>query len=499
MSFDYSKVDLKGMIDRAYEQMDDLQRPGPALARKSKAVIFDVWMGVGKTFMGLTSGLMFAPQTWIIICSKNAIPTWIYQIKEWFPEMGSDENFVIVRGDKHNREFWYDQSKTANGPLFYLTSAGSFIRDIDYLIKNRIKFDVISLDEPQKFGLRNKKSAFYKAVKALADKRYYPRKLLNIMTGSLTRKGTEHLWTYLNLVDPQVFSSYWRFVHTYNYVVTGPFGKVIGAPRNQEGLAIATSPYIYRVSEEQANASLPPIRRIKLPTEMEQPLADAYSTMAEEAWMMMPETEELFSAGTVIAQTLKLRQLLVCPEAFDKSLGVSPLLDVCIDKMEEYNEFSNWRHNLVFTPFININDTDVLGNYRTHLSNRLDMSPERILVLKGGISAEELHDVEERFRKDPDTLILCSLLYAQSFNLESALNIYFPHFSWSEDDNKQAEARGRRKTSDRSRTIGSYYAHIPHSITEDVFNVVALTSRNNTMTYSQFQAMRERLKKGLNP
>lgn len=486
MAFDYSTVDLEAILQRAYSQMSEFQRGGVGKARTKGRVLFNVWMGVGKTFMALTAGLCYKPQTWLIIGSKNSITTWKTQIKLWFPEFGDDELFQIVRGTATERQQQWKQPA-----LFYATTAASFIRDVEWLATKKVKFDVISGDEFHKWGLRNHKSQGFKAVKLIIKliERHFTVKLINLMTGTWTSKGPPQQWPALNILAPREFRSYWQHVSTYCILVKGPFGTEVVGPKNTEGLAIVTSPYVYTVTEEMAKSELPPLQRMRLEAELPPKLAKHYLTMLNELYIEHDDT--VTSVSTILASYMKLRQLICCPAMIDPSLGVGPAIEIVADKILDSDEVPNWRHNLVFTPFI-----PSIPIFRSYLADQLKMPERKILVLKGGIESEELEAVEEEFRRDKDTMILSSVKYGQSWNAETALNCYFPHFEWDQDENKQCEGRSRRKDGKQTH-IGAYYVNIQGTITEDMLEVLNRKVHNNNITYQDFERIRQKIRRRL--
>lgn len=504
MAFDYSTIDLEGMLARAYSQMDDLQRPGVSKAKKSGRVIFDMYMGTGKTFTALTSGLCFMPQRWIIICSKNAINAFRQEVKKWFPEMGADENFKIVRGTKAEREALYKSSG-----LFFATTGASFIRDLDFLVDNRIAFDVITIDEADKVGLRNHKSKTFKSIKELCGPKQYQahRKrlerinrwtnfnrdkvsLINICTGTLAKRGIPQMFGYLHLMDPKLFSSYWKFLSTFMNVIDGPFGKQAISPRNTGAFAEVTWPYIHRITEKDSKDVLPPIRRIKLPYELSKRSMELYEQMAEELFFLIPESEGdiIQTASTTLTKSIRLRQLLCCPAIIDPVLGPGEAIEACADKILEDSEDPQHTHNLIFTPFL-----PSIPIFKDYLSERLSLSPNKIYTMQGGMEPEEVQEVEQRFRTTPDSMVICSTMFAQSFNLETARNCYHPHFDWDDDKNKQAEGRARRKTSDTSRTIMSYYCHVPGTLTDIMFDIITQNANMNHFSFRDIQRLRDTL------
>jgi SNF2 family DNA or RNA helicase len=503
MAFDYSTIDLEGMLARAHSQMDELQRPGVAKAKKSGRCIFDMYMGTGKTFTALTAGLCFKPQRWLIICSKNAINAFRQEIKKWFPELGDDALFQIVRGTKAEREKAYKSSG-----LFFATTGASFLRDLAFLVENDIAFDVVTIDEADKVGLRNHRTKTFAGVKHLISSKFYERhmkrlkrigklkdyrdkvSLVNICTGTLTSKGVPQLFGYLHLMDPKLFSSYWKFIGTFMVVVDGPFGRQPIVPRNTEALAQATYPYIHRISEQDAKDVLPPLRRIRLPFELSPRIKDLYNQMAEELFFLIPESSDnpVQAVSSTLAQSIRLRQLLCCPAIVDPSLGPGDAIEACADKILEDAEDPEFTHNVVFTPFL-----PSIPIFKDYLSDRLSLKPSQIITMQGGMEPEEVQECELQFRKDQKSMVICSTLYGQSFNLETGRNVYHPHFDWNQDSNKQAESRVRRKTSNRDRTVMSYYAYVPNTVAETVLDVLNANNRTNNITYQDFHRIRQQL------
>lgn len=506
MAFDYSTVDLEAILKRSYDAMDELQRPGVAKARKSGRIIFDMVMGTGKTFAALTSGFCFKPQRWVIICSKNAVNAFVQEIHKWYPEFAG--SIKLVRGTAAERHAAYKTSS-----LFFITTGASFLRDLDFLVTEKIAFDVITIDEADKVGLRNHKSKTYAAIEDITKDKHYQAhikrvqklgakiehlrskvSLVNICTGTLTSKGVPQLFGYLHLMDPKLFSSYWKFIHTFMHVVDGPFGKEFTIPRNTEALAQCTYPYIHRVTEKDAAEHLPPLRRIRLPFEMPKKVADLYNMMAEELYFHFESHQgmELQAVSSTLAQSIKLRQLLCCPAIIDPALGHGSCIEAIAEKILENSEDANFTHNVVFTPFL-----ASIQPFKAYLSEALKLDPNLIYTMQGGMEAEEVQDIEIKFRKNPKSLIVCSTMFAASFNLESGLNCYHAHFSWNQDDNRQAEGRIRRKTSNKERTVMSYYAYVPNTVSEAVLEVMNQNTTMNNITYQDFQRIRDSLKRRL--
>lgn len=482
MSFDYSKVNMREILDRCYEAMDPIQRSAVSHSKTFKHTIFDIWLGVGKTFTALTAGLLFKPQRMLIICSrKNALTVWRSEVEKWFPEFADSTYWNRIKGTADQRHKAWKKDA-----LFYITTGGSFLADHEWLMQNKIKFQVIVIDEPHRMGLRNRKSAGFKAVKAYTDPKYQPLSFIGMTTGTLTSKGNPQMWSYLHILDRQKFSSYWQFVDRYNIIVNGVFGREIIRPKNGEGLAQLTAPYIFRFSKEEASKILPPLRRIRLYTELEDNVLDAYKSMAKDLYIELEN--ELLTTATVMSSYIKLRQLVCCPAIIDPSFGVGSAIEAVADKILENDEDPRYLHNIIFTPFL-----PSIPLFKDYLSEVLSVKPNKILTLQGGIEPEELKAVEDQFRKDPETMIISSLMFGESWNAETARAVYFPHFDWDQDNNEQAEGRARRKTSDISWTILAYYVCVKYSVTEDMMDLLNIKTQNTKLTYQDFARVRNRL------
>lgn len=486
MAFDYSTVDLAAILQRCYEQANPPQREAVAKARTSGRVIFDAKMGLGKTFAGLISALCYKPQHILIIGSKNSLAGWHRQIKKWIPEFSDPSLYIVVRGTPYERQALY---RTPG--LFYVTTAGSFIRDADWLLTRKPKFDVIIVDEPQKHGYRNRKSAGFKQTKALLmhlEKIKQNVRLIFMCSGTWQTKMPNQQWAVLHLLNRKTFSSFHKFQAMFHHTVKGPFGVEVGGPKNTLGLAQITYPYVCHVTEEEANKYLPPLKRQRITIDLPDNLRTPYETMKEELYWEFENGEQIESVATILAAYTRLRQLINCPATFDPKWGVGPAIEAVVDKIRENDEHPHWKHNLIFSPFI-----PAIPIFKDYLCDVLNIKPQKVLIFKGGLEIEELAALEEEFRRDPQTLGLASLKYSQAWNAETCLNMYFPHFDWDQTENEQAEGRGRR-TDGVQKNINAYYVNILSTITEHMFDIMNLKKLHVNLTYQHVAFLKESLR-----
>lgn len=490
MAYDYSQIDIDVVLKRTYDALDDEQRSMVGKGRASGYLAVGAWMGTGKTVVSLTTVLCFKPQVVMIICPKNAISTFRNEIQKWYPELSS---LVVVGGSEGERWSKWGQAKTSKGPLFYITTGGAFMRDFTWLVQQKIFPDAIITDESKRLGFSNHKSKTWKLFKSYVYD-YKRPKIIVQLAGKLTSKGPQQIWPYLHIADRKVFRGFWPFINTFHLVFPGAFGREIGPPQNTEAFAQAISPYVSIITKKQADKGLPPMRRQKLYAQMDPLVIDMYNSMAKELYMSLPDGRVDFVSNPLAAMA-RLRKLICCPKIIDPNLPYGGAIEAVVEKMLEDKEDSedpNWYHNIVYTPFL-----ESIPHFRQYLSQSLNRSLDSIMVLQGGDSADYINAVETRFRADQKTMILCSLMFAQSFNLETCQNVYFPHFDWDPEINEQAEARGRRRTSRKDRIFNAFYVEIEGSITADIFERMSDKERVNNLTFAAVERLKERLRTGI--
>lgn len=476
---DYDSRDMRAIFQRIHDAMSTSQREAVGVFRQSQAMLLAAWMGLGKTLVSLTCMLTLKPTRVLIICNKNAVATWENEFRKWYPELYSPEQFKFVDGDAYDRQsLWRTRAQ------FHICLPQIIQRDYEFLVQNKLDyFDFIIIDEAHKLGLRNRKTKTFQIVKWIREH----AKGIIINTGTPTRKGPPQLWGYLHILARRKFTSYWTFINKYCIIHKGIFGQEVIGVQNTEQLKEEIKPYIYVVDEKKASLELPPLRRILLPAEFDVQTAKLYRSMADSLYMELDDRIE-FSLS-VMASYIKLRQLICCPQIIDPFLSVGCAISSICEKIQENEDYEGYKHNIIATPFI-----PSIEPFKKYMASTLKMAPSDIMVLKGGDDPTHVNKVEEIFRKNKETAVICSVMFSQSFNLETALSVYFAHFDWDVDNNKQTESRARRKSSDMNRTLMSYYVDVKGTITKDMFAIIDSNLAINNMTYKHFSTIKESLK-----
>ncbi|HMC88825.1 MAG TPA: DEAD/DEAH box helicase [Gemmataceae bacterium] len=147
-------------------------------------------MGLGKTVQSILAlRLLFQAgliQRALLVCPKPLVHNWSRELRTW----ADDLPFEIIGGDTEvRRTGWL----VSNCPL-KLVNYELLTRDADYLADERMRFDVVILDEAQR--IKNRESKTSRAVRRLQRSRSWA------LTGTPVENRSEDLINLFAFVDP---------------------------------------------------------------------------------------------------------------------------------------------------------------------------------------------------------------------------------------------------------------------------------------------------------
>ncbi len=421
-------------------------------------------MGMGKTPVGLEWMDRMNPSSVLIVCTKRAMIGWLRMMKNWFP--GWRQKFAVIVGLDRNKR----HALWAKDYSFVITTYNFFQRDIKHI--KRRNYQCIIFDEAHKF-LRNRDNKTFKIYQE-----FVPLYLL-IITGSPSSKGVQHFWTYLNMINPRLFKSYWRFIYTFCVVEDNGYGKTITGQKNVEAFQSQLRQHFILV--QKSDVGVVKKRRQFIDCVMTKPQKEAYLQLQMESLLEISplvneagELEQQFiTAINPMTVCLRLRQILCCPAMLDPKLGLGGALTTVLEELLDMDYED--RHCVIFTPFreaaLIIADQVVAWNLRPTAH-----------IFMGGLSMEELESQLDDWRKTKG-IAVCTIKYAESFDMETCDKGFFVGYEWDPYENYQAEDRVDRRNNTNS-AIRMFYARTLGSYDEDMMDALVHKAKNLNEIYS---------------
>lgn len=268
------------------------------LVKLRKAVLGDV-CGLGKTATAIiASELSRWHERTLILCPNSLKHWWASQIECW----SSDRHQVYVV-DSQSRGGAFESFRFTQGWLivnYELTFRSPQLEDI--------LFDWIICDEAHR--MKNRKTKTFQAVKKLRCRR------MALLTGTPYGNDPSELWSLLNLLGPERYTSFWRFYEMYvDYTEDYWGGRKIRGVRNAELLRRELSTIMARRSKEEVLSSLPEKMYQTIPLEMLPEQKRIYKKASKEALIEL-EGGESIEIPNMISMITRLRQILSTPYAF---------------------------------------------------------------------------------------------------------------------------------------------------------------------------------------
>ncbi len=396
----------------------------------------------------------------MIVCSGPAIATWLRQLPEWSDCPQLSDVIQVIGGkkmSKHKRVQTWEDAEDG----IYIINFSIFLRDFGYL--RQIKWAAIIADEYHKSMRRKKKNKTYAAFLSLSRR----VEVVVLATGSFMRKNPSSMFTAFQIVAPKIFRGYWKFVNTFCIVINGPFGQEIGGVKNVKALQTIIDRYMAYVPKEVAAEELPEGRRQPAHAQMTPSQAKAYWELSEDMIAVLEDT--VIVTPNTLTQLIRLRQLLCCPKILDESLGMGGGFELIVDKLQETP------HMAIFVPF-----RPACVYIQEELLRR---GHKHVYMVRGGIGHEEQKRAEDSFREHKGIMI-CTISYSESFDLETCDSSYFLGYDYSLDVNEQAEGRTQRVISEFEfvtwnyiKYLGTVDEHFLGELTIDMHNVRRVMSR----------------------
>jgi SNF2 family DNA or RNA helicase len=330
-------------------------------------------MGLGKTAQAILAlRLLFHQgviQRALVVCPKPLVPNWSRELKMWAPDIP----FETFDGDpEQRRTMWL----ISNCPL-KLVNYETLTRDVELATNERVKFDLVVLDEAQR--IKNKESKTSQAVRALNRSRSWA------LTGTPIENHPDDLVNIFSFVDPDR----------------------IPPDTPPKRLSLYTSDCILRRTKDVVQSDMPAKLIKDLEVELTPAQRAAYTRAEEEGVIHLNELGDTITVQHVFQLVMRLKQ--ICN--FDPLTGESAKLEQLMTDMEEVAE--SGRKAIVFSQWVE--PLNVLAKA---------LAPFGPLLYHGKVPQAERTPILDRFRDDPN----CHVLLMSYGTGSVGLNLQFANY-----------------------------------------------------------------------
>lgn len=375
--------------------------------------------GLGKTLQILTTVNELKSRKTLIVAPKIATGVFKHECKKWY-----DWDSIVYAGTPKQRAKLREEFDTGKYKVLIT----------NYALLDEIKmyypqWTTIICDEVHLGGLLNKKTQKFKTLKSMICENLF------LMTATPIRSGPQDMWSLLHLLYPKVYNSYWQWVNKYCVVVDGMFGKEIQPkPKDPIKFKEMLNKHMVRNLKKDVLKQLPTKTRQVLPMEMTAKQKKAYNDLLHE--MILETDDDVIITTGVLAQLLRLRQILVCP----KMLGIDDNGAAVNALVEHYLpiEFDAGNAVVIATPF---------RQAIPYIKEAIQIAfPDVIIEEIHGDIKETAQEVAQRFQGYPGhkKVIIYTIKSGASWTATDANVGYFLGYEWTCIDNEQAEDRIHR-------------------------------------------------------
>jgi hypothetical protein len=275
------------------------------------------------------------------------------------------------------------------------------------------------------------------------------------------------------MVQPKGFPSYWEFIKRYCILEDDEYGtKVVGVKQSTlSELRFKTRAYIHNISTKEVDGFVPKRNRQRLSVELSPRVRAVYKSLWRDSMVSLPGSAPLLAPGT-LAKFVAVRKLLTCPALIHEAFGVGDALETV--REHALGEAPN-PHCVIFSDF-----KEPFPLWQSWLEDK----GAHVTILQGGMRDTDLKiaiDTFSRLSDKRESWLLCTIPYAESFDLLSPQTAYMIGFSWDQIANYQAEGRLTRGSKEYA---NFFYTVHEHTVDTHVLDVLDTKVQNTSLVVS---------------
>jgi SNF2 family DNA or RNA helicase len=331
------------------------QVQGIAFLMPRHAALLADEMGLGKTAQVIISlRLLFHAgviQRALVVCPKPLVVNWTRELRLW----AEDVPYEVVGGDTRTREATWFASKC---PL-KLVNYELMTRDVDFLHDERLRFDVVVLDEAQRIKNRDSKTA--QVARGIHRDRSWA------MTGTPIENRIDDLVNIFAFVDPER----------------------IPPETPARMLPQYTSDSILRRVKEEVVKDMPPKIIQDVLLELAPGQKEAYDLAEKDGVIHLNEMGETITVQHIFELVMRLKQ--ICN--FDPRTGQSAKLEQLVADMSEVAE--SGRKAIIFSQWVE--PLEVIAR---------SLAPFGPLLYHGKVAQRDRQPILDQFKADPSKHVI---------------------------------------------------------------------------------------------
>lgn len=417
--------------------------------------------GTGKTVETIASvfeaGLDEAPV--LVVAPKTALDAvWLSELSAWLYGMGVPAGTVTGQGDSLTL---LEETALDGGPCWvvanpeaikFRTNGTKPAPPDRYAWIYEVDWGVVVLDEFHRMGLNNPDTLASKSFKKIkADKRI-------ALSGTPMGGQPIKLWSVLNFLYPDTFSSKWAFAGNWLSIYEDAAGyKNIGdvRPEKRDEFTRMMAEYSTRRIKTEIMTWLPPKQYVDLYVDLTPKQRKQYDEWEAEGELEIDE--EALSAVSVLALYTRMRQFAGAVQKVKTDTGeiqLFPTEDSC--KLPMVMELLEERG--IGEEGAQVVDPVIIFSQFTRMINMVEkyLSKKGIKTVKitGEVKSEDRASAIKAFQAgEVDVFLMNTNAGGVAITLDRADTVIFLDETWNPDDQTQAEDRAHRGSKDRQVTI----------------------------------------------
>lgn len=342
-----------------------------------------------------------------------------------------------------------------------------------YAALHSIKWANIIIDECHKHAIRHPKTLTAQGMFALKA-----TGLRSAMSGTPVGGREINLWGVLHYLNPDVFTSKWRWAEQWLEITDNGFGKVIGGIRKgrEEAFYASLTPYMLRRTKADVLTQLPPKQHVDVWCDMQGAQAKQYKAMVKDAAVRI--NDRTISVNNVLAEFTRLKQFSFAAQDLrgDKLVPLaqhSCKMDALLQRLDELGilDGEGDEQAVIFSQFKEVVD----AVYATLQARKVP-----VLKITGDVNKKgERANLQRSFQSgEARVMVMTTTAGGVAITLDRASNVFILDETWDPDDQTQAEDRCHRAS--RIHQVTVYTFRTRNTVEEYILEVLLDKQNVNT-------------------